>query len=361
MLLTKFVNPPAQEKDETTTPYPLWDPLSAKGKIVTRPPYIISFTPYTTPTPLPKRPDWNKDDWLAYFKENHPNFWFQKQLQAKQQSQHNETLANTKNQSESSEFDYANWKNWSPETWLQWSNSKEYKDKYLNVLNPYRKEQPFQTYEDLESLDYRDSQPVYLSESYAQKVVQEQVKKDQINHQPMAVPQDHRPNENLSTQNKSKLPPRTYFPRPTQSPTPDPFYIHNDHKEQGIQGISNEYLYTKYPVAKVARKVEEKKEDRQLEYSSDPIRAVNPVDLLLKTDTDESRLENNGQQPTNNNEFTIPYSNYIKNLISKSGQPVLEPVSQQQQSPVQQQQPGRTRPPIIRIGDAQTYDYSGNR
>ena len=35
---------------------------------------------------------------------------------------------------------------------------------------------------------------------------------------------------------------------------------------------------------------------------------------------------------------------------------MLEPVSQQQQ--VIQQVPGRTRPPIIRIGDAQTYDYS---
>ena len=127
VLLTKFVEPTSRKK-QITTPYPLWDPLSAKGKIVTRPPYIISFTPYTTPTPLPKRPDWKKDDWLAYFKENHPNFWFQKQLQMKvastaaaAQKLQNETTEAKKN---STEFDYANWKSWSPETWLQWSNSK---------------------------------------------------------------------------------------------------------------------------------------------------------------------------------------------------------------------------------------------
>ena len=36
------------------------------------------------------------------------------------------------------EFDYENWKSWTPEEWIKWSNSKEYKDKYLNVLNPYK-------------------------------------------------------------------------------------------------------------------------------------------------------------------------------------------------------------------------------
>ena len=363
MLLTKFVVPTKQELKPITTPYPLWDPLSAKGKIVTRPPYIISFTPYTTPTPLPKRPDWTKDDWLAYFKENHPNFWFQKQLQMKVAQKQNETVAAAAAEKEknSTKFDYANWKSWSPETWLQWSNSKEYKDKYLNVLNPYRKEQPFQTYEDINSasLDYRDNQPVYLSESYVGKIVQAQVEQD------AAALEENEEEAGAETiandRNIGKLPPRTYFPPPTYSPTKDPFYLHNDKSKTkiGIQGISNEYIYTR-PGSGVARarKVEDI-QDRQLSYNQGAqVKAVNPVDLLLKTGDDSSRVDTasafNDEQGSQ--EFTIPYSNYIKNLISKSGQPLLEPVSQQQQ--VIQQVPGRTRPPIIRIGDAQTYDYS---
>ena len=382
VLLTKFVEPTKENssRKQITTPYPLWDPLSAKGKIVTRPPYIISFTPYTTPTPLPKRPDWKKDDWLAYFKENHPNFWFQKQLQMKAaQKLQNETAAEAKkNSTNSTEFDYANWKSWSPETWLQWSNSKEYKEKYLNVLNPYRKEQPFQTYEDINSasLDYRDNQPVYLSESYVGKIVQAQVEQDDALGEEAT---DTMSNEALhhDRKNSSKLPPRTYFPPPTYSPTKDPFYLHNNDKaitKMGIQGISNEYIYTtshlsspssisKAGASARARKVEDI-QDRQLSYdqgaSSSPVKAVNPVDLLLKTG-DDTRVDAlfNDEQSANDQEFTIPYSNYIKNLISKSGQPLLEPVSQQQYQ--QSSQPGRTRPPIIRIGDAQTYDYSSKR
>ena len=60
-----------------------------------------------------------------------------------------------KNQSiqEKTEFDYENWKSWTPEQWIKWSNSKEYKEKYLNVLNPYKAQEgyfPFKTYEDLD-------------------------------------------------------------------------------------------------------------------------------------------------------------------------------------------------------------------
>ena len=32
---------------------------------------------------MPNRPNWKNEDWLDYFKENHPNFWFQKQLKEK--------------------------------------------------------------------------------------------------------------------------------------------------------------------------------------------------------------------------------------------------------------------------------------
>ena len=40
----------------------------------------IAWTPYTTPTPLPDRPNWNSTDWFNYFKGNHPNFWFKEKL-----------------------------------------------------------------------------------------------------------------------------------------------------------------------------------------------------------------------------------------------------------------------------------------
>ena len=77
------VDNPHCHKVQSSTKHPLWSPLSAYGKPSTRPPYLISFTPYTTPTPLPNRPNWKNEDWLDYFKENHPNFWFQKQLKEK--------------------------------------------------------------------------------------------------------------------------------------------------------------------------------------------------------------------------------------------------------------------------------------
>ena len=150
VLLTK-INKENTDHIESSTKYPLWDPINSKGKPKTRPPYIISFTPYTTPTPLPNRPEWNKDDWLNYFKGNHPNFWFQKHLQEQIKTKFNDTVQEAfrqeaikeenelkENGEEESQFDYENWKSWSPEEWIRWSNSKEYKEKYLNVLNPYR-------------------------------------------------------------------------------------------------------------------------------------------------------------------------------------------------------------------------------
>ena len=150
VLLTKInKNSQIEENMETSTKYPLWDPLSVEGKLRTRAPYIISFTPYTTPTPLPNRPDWKKDDWLKYFKDNHPNFWYQKHLQEKIKKKLNGTLP-IPEKDDKSEFDYENWKSWSSEEWIRWANSKEYKEKYLNPLNAYSDSVPFKTYEDLD-------------------------------------------------------------------------------------------------------------------------------------------------------------------------------------------------------------------
>ena len=53
----------------------------------------MSFTPYTTPTPLPHRPHWNKTDWVEYFASNHPNIWFREQLEK------NKTLSESRNSS----------------------------------------------------------------------------------------------------------------------------------------------------------------------------------------------------------------------------------------------------------------------
>ena len=69
-------------------------------------------------------------------------FRFQKQLQQKiKDNIYNGTIPAGilfEEDEKESAFDYENWKSWSPEEWIRWSNSKEYKDKYLNVLNAYR-------------------------------------------------------------------------------------------------------------------------------------------------------------------------------------------------------------------------------
>ena len=56
--------------------------------------------------------------------------------------------------------------------------------------------------------------------------------------------------EEKSNKNLSPLPPRTYFPKPTFSPTQDPFYIRTQkdkiiRKKSSLGGISNEYIYKK--------------------------------------------------------------------------------------------------------------------
>ena len=269
VLLTKVKQEVASNGPEVAQPstkHPLWSPLSAAGKPSTRPPYLISFTPYTTPTPLPNRPDWKNEDWLDYFKENHPNFWFQKQLRKKLAEKLNSTMPIPAAVPEegmpppSSEFDYENWKSWTPEQWIKWSNSKEYKEKYLNVLNPYKAHEghfPFKTYEDLDGpvLDYRDSQPVYLSESQVDKLINEQKIKDAdeiIEYQDYNDPPEEEVTEVDKTTTSNPLPPETYFPKPTTiSPDHlDPFYIHTKNykhrnKQTNIAVISDEYIYQK--------------------------------------------------------------------------------------------------------------------
>ena len=104
------------------------------------------------------------------------------------------------------------------------------------------------------------------------------------------------------------------------------------------------------------------------------MKAVNPEDFLLQTSGNNNNAgdrfssPNKVQQPSSSSEFTIPYSNYIKNLIEKSGKPILEPVSNQGQGAVPSGQQGnfnrpvsRPRPEIVTIGDNTVYDYSSKR
>ena len=66
---------------EAGTEEPLW--ARKPDGTTTAPPYHVAWTPYTTPTPLPDKPDWNSSQWLHYFKHNHPNFWFKEQAAIK--------------------------------------------------------------------------------------------------------------------------------------------------------------------------------------------------------------------------------------------------------------------------------------
>ena len=36
------------------------------------------------------------------------------------------------------DIDESKWKTWTPSDWLKWSQSKQYKDKYLDKLIPYK-------------------------------------------------------------------------------------------------------------------------------------------------------------------------------------------------------------------------------
>ena len=100
------------------------------------------------------------------------------------------------------------------------------------------------------------------------------------------------------------------------------------------------------------------------------VTAINPEDFLLKSSNPGQREQINpiqdftiGKKGSSFNpggsDFQVPYSNYLKNLVEQSGQPLLLDYVQNDQQ--QQQNSGpqyRPQPPIRTVGDQITYNYS---
>ena len=199
----------------------------------------IAWTPYTTPTPLPNRPDWNASDWKNYFKGNHPNFWFKEKLM-------NEKIAKLEKeklivfmgqQDEKSEEDQSinddkplksnffknplrpqpeEWINWPPEKWVEWSESEEYRDLYTSPTNIYRPSGVKQP-ESPPVLGYREKMPVILTQWSTPTPA---------SSTPPVTKEYVRERNKEVTRGKVSPPPETFFPDPTQSPTEDPNYIY---------------------------------------------------------------------------------------------------------------------------------------
>ena len=57
------------------------------------------------------------------------------------------------------------WLDWGPEQWLDWADSDEYKEQYLNPLNPYKPKNAsaVRKIPKLPAVDYRKQQPVLFS------------------------------------------------------------------------------------------------------------------------------------------------------------------------------------------------------
>ena len=131
---------------------------------------------------------------------------------------------------------------------------------------------PFKTYEDLDGpvIDVREAEPVYLTEFDVKKIISNQKDRDtsrdmsevekeisqlkydlqsELNNEEQEEESIDQPDDKTN-KNLSPLPPRTYFPKPTFSPTKDPFYLRTQmdkiiRKKSTLGGISNEYIYKK--------------------------------------------------------------------------------------------------------------------
>ena len=153
-------------------------------------------------------------------------------------------------------------------------NFKKTRHFFLIYYIYYSDSVPFKTYEDLDGpvIDVREAEPVYLTEFDVKKIISDQQNRDdsttskkisEVMKEISQLKQDSQleikneekeemdqNSEEKSNKNLSPLPPRTYFPKPTFSPTKDPFYIRTQkdkiiRKKSSLGGISNEYIYKK--------------------------------------------------------------------------------------------------------------------
>ena len=183
--------------------------------------FQIAWTPYTTPTPLPDRPNWNASDWKNYFEGNHPNFWFKEQLRQealkKKQSEKASSSSSSNFFKDPLKPQVEEWADWPPEKWIEWSESDEYKDLYTNSKNYYQPsgvEQP----DSVPILDHREKTPVISVQwSTPPTLTSQNLKQQKVEKVPL---------KKFYSKGDVSPPPETYLPPPTQSPTEDPNYVY---------------------------------------------------------------------------------------------------------------------------------------
>ena len=295
--------------------------------------------------------------------------------------------AATNNTSSKSEFDYSNWKNWSPDEWVRWSASKEYKESFLNPLNPYLVKEgkmPFKIHQDLNPdddpvPDVRSNSAVFMTlfknpakrtetknkdseEKYLEEEVIDEKEKEEkvIENEEMKITEERK---EVTTDRTN------HFPKPTVSPTKDPHYVYREYsgpsKNRNNQnlGLSSEYIIKKEVTTEVPTRIRNAFEEGRYEFRpsrfrqkepillsgsslfgsvSDPVKssrqtggsnypqAVNLENILIR-----SKNISSDENPSSLGQFSNPtsYEDYIKNLERFSGLPVLGNLANSDPSP----------------------------
>ena len=255
-----------------------------------------------------------------------------------------------------SEFDYSNWKAWTPADWLRWSSSKEYKDNYLNPLNPYlvkEGKRPFKVHPDLDPSDdpdpnVRNNAAVFLTlfKNPAAKTTNTPAKVESEEKEIVTT------TENIHKAHK--------FSRPTVSPTKDPHYVYSGsgtrRRNGPLLGLSGEYLIISEEIATTEQPRTHLNafEEGRYEFKPSKLRQRNPVilaDLFQENNPGNDLMKSSRQtggaaypkpvnlesililsqnftsdtNPASLGQFSNPttYADYIANLEKLSGVPVL--------------------------------------
>lgn len=297
------------------------------------------------------------------------------------------------NSTTKSEFDYSNWKNWTPAEWLKWSNSKEYKDNYLNRRNPYLVKEgklPFKIHddehpEDDPDPDVRNNPAIFMTLFKNPAKTTETTTTEEV---PITTaPKVASSTTSTTTTTNSR---DQHFPKPTVSPTKNPHYVYNKSSDRSknspLFGLSNEYIVkqenteTEKPKTGLMNSFDEGRfEFRPARFrQNNPILlsgsslfgSNNPVSESMKSSRQAGgpsfpnpvNLENilirsknvsSDESPSSLGQFTNPtsYSDYIANLERLSGVPVLgnlantpAPATPSGSATIQLRPPGPGRP-----------------